>query len=123
MKPSIIMTGLKQVIIARNDLNLGKGKLAAQVAHASLLAALEMKEKNNAWFEQWMQEGMKKIVLKVESQEELGKYFNEIKKEFPAAMIKDAGLTQLTPGTATCIGFGPVPEEKADKHTKNLKLL
>ena len=38
-------------------------------------------------------------------------------------MVHDAGLTQLEPGTATCLGIGPAPSNMIDLVTGGLKLL
>lgn len=118
---------LKQVIAARKDLNMGAGKLAVQVAHASVSCVLQIFDSENKlwkeWLREWVKEGQKKIVVKVFSQEELGNLFNEAKKlGLPSSFINDAGLTQLEPGTATAVGIGPAPEELIDRITGKLKL-
>ena len=59
---------LKQVIVVRQDLDMPKGKLAAQVAHASVGA---INRANKAKQKNWMQQGMKKVVLAVDSEAEL----------------------------------------------------
>ncbi|MEM3793665.1 MAG: peptidyl-tRNA hydrolase, partial [Candidatus Bathyarchaeia archaeon] len=41
----------------------------------------------------------------------------------PAALVRDMGLTQLPPGTATCAGIGPAPEPDLDALVGRLKLL
>ena len=41
----------------------------------------------------------------------------------PPSALKDMGLTQIPPGTITCIGIGPGPTELIDKVTRHLKLL
>lgn len=111
----------KQVIIVRRDLKWGKGKLAAHVAHASLEAAL-MVDRN--LLEEWRKHGAKKVVLRVNSLEELKEIEKKLKKEkIKYVKISDAGLTQLKRGTITCIGIGPIEEEKIDKITGKLKLL
>ena len=41
----------------------------------------------------------------------------------PYFIVKDAGLTQLTPGTTTSVGIGPDLSAVIDKITGDLKLL
>ena len=43
------MAGIKQVIAVRTDLQMGKGKIAAQVAHASLLGAENVRKSSLAF--------------------------------------------------------------------------
>ena len=112
---------MKQVILVRKDLKLPKGKMAAQVAHASVESTLKsVKEKIKAW----RMEGMKKVVLSVENEKELIKY-NQIAKDagLTTALITDAGQTVLKPGTKTTVAIGPDKDEKIDKITSNLKLI
>ncbi len=114
---------LKQVIVIRSDLDLGKGKIAAQVAHASL-SAYRKAELADKWVaRRWEAEGQKKVVLKADSEPELLSLYEKMKKEMPCALIRDAGHTQVEPGTITCFGAGPADEAKIDKYTKDLKLL
>ena len=111
----------KQVILARQDLKLPKGKLAVQVAHASLDVALKSDGKI---VEKWKAQGAKKVVLKVADEKELLKYMSIAENEgLKAALIKDAGHTVLQPGTITCLGIGPDLEEKIDKVTGKLKMV
>jgi len=115
--------GLKQAIIIRSDLGMSKGKMAGQTAHASVSAyALALsREKEDA--HEWEEEGQKKIVLKVGGEEELLALYEQMKREMPCALIRDAGKTQLEPGTITCFGAGPADEATINKYTKELKLL
>lgn len=115
------MTNLKQVILVRADLKLPKGKLAAQCAHASVDAVLKALD---SIVKVWRLQGMAKIVLKVENEKELIKYFQAAKdNNITASLITDAGRTVIAPGTKTCVGIGPAEEEEIDKLTANLKLL
>jgi peptidyl-tRNA hydrolase, PTH2 family len=115
---------MKQVIVARTDLDMGKGKLAAQVAHASLSAADEAARRHEDWYHEWRQEGQAKIVVKAGSEDELRELFKRAKSlRLPAYLVQDKGLTQLEPGTITCLGIGPGPDETIDSVTGKLKLL
>ena len=110
----------KQVIVVRRDLKLSKGKLAAQVAHASLQA---YKKTNDKLRNEWEQEGAKKVILRVENEKELMYICEKAKKEkLACSLIQDAGKTHLARGTTTCAGIGPDKEDRIDKVTKHLKL-
>src|SRR3989338_9458686 len=111
----------KQVILILQDLKLPKGKLAAQVAHASVDAVLKS---NKKMVEEWRKEGMMKVVLKVKDEKELLKYLQWANNgNLVTALITDAGRTVVAPGTKTCVGIGPDTEEKIDKVTGKLVLL
>lgn len=111
----------KQVIVFREDLKLSTGKLAVQAAHASLLA---FKKADKKICIEWEHEGMKKIALQVKNENELLKLFETAKKfMLPAALVKDAGLTEVPAGTTTALGIGPANEKDIDKLTRSLPLL
>jgi len=115
---------MKQAIVVRTDLQMGKGKVAAQVAHASLAAAEAAQERKEGWYREWKREGQAKIVLKVDSLEALDELYMKAKSVgLPASMIEDRGLTQVDPGTVTCLGVGPAPDSEIDRVTGKLKLL
>ncbi|MBN2478338.1 peptidyl-tRNA hydrolase [Candidatus Micrarchaeota archaeon] len=115
---------IKQAIIVRNDLKMGKGKIAAQASHASLASFLKTQNSNPEITEKWLEEGMKKIVLKVDSEKDLLIYFQHCKDSgIPCELIRDAGLTQIKGGSITCFGAGPYYEDDLNKILGRLKLL
>lgn len=112
-------TDLKQVIVVRTDLKLSKGKLAAQVGHAAVSAALRSPNRSS-----WVREGQKKSVLKCGSLDELIKLKEKADNlGLTTAIIEDAGRTQIPSGTITCLGIGPDEDARIDKVTGELKLL
>jgi PTH2 family peptidyl-tRNA hydrolase len=116
--------GFKQAIVVRRDLRIGKGKLASQAAHAAVSAAEEARAKFPGWWSEWIRGGQKKVVLRVEGEGELMALYEESKRRgLPVALVADMGLTQLPPGTITCIGIGPAPERELDGVVGGLKLL
>ncbi|MBN2042221.1 MAG: peptidyl-tRNA hydrolase [Candidatus Aenigmarchaeota archaeon] len=110
----------KQVIIVRKDIKMDKGKIAAQVAHASIEAYKKSDAKEKAG---WESEGSKKVILKVDDLKGLMSIYERVRKKFPCSLIRDAGRTQIEPGTITVLGIGPCEEKEIDKITKHLKLL
>ncbi len=114
----------KLVVVVREDLDLARGKLAVQVAHASVTAALEAKVRAPKWFSAWLREGQKKVVVRVSGLDELTVLRKRaIELKLPNALIEDAGLTVLPPGTTTCLAVGPAPSSLVDHVTGKLKLV
>ncbi|EMA36844.1 peptidyl-tRNA hydrolase Pth2 [Halobiforma nitratireducens] len=111
---------MKQAIVARTDIGMGQGKLAAQVAHASLSA---YERADTRARDQWKDGGQKKVVLKGESERQLHE-LSEIadSKGIPNALVRDAGHTQLEPGTVTALAVGPAADDSVDSVTGDLSL-
>lgn len=113
----------KMVVVARDDLRLSPGKLAVQVAHAAVECSLISKREKPKWFKAWREQGSKKVVVKADKLDDL----YDLKRRAEelgliAEIIKDAGLTEVPPGTETVLGIGPAPSDKVDKITGNLPL-
>ena len=112
---------MKQAIVVRKDIKMGKGKLAAQCCHASLGS---YKRTDRDIVGEWEDDGCAKIVLKVQTLDELF-----VLKETAGRLgisnflVTDAGRTQLPTSTITCLGIGPDTDENIDKVIKDLKLL
>ena len=111
----------KQVVVVRLDLKMSRGKLAAQVAHASMESYKCSPFENQLEWEAW---GSKKVVLRVKGLGEMLGIRKKVReKRLPHALIKDAGKTEVKPGTITALGIGPCESEILDKITGHLKML
>jgi PTH2 family peptidyl-tRNA hydrolase len=99
---------------------MGTGKLAAQVAHASLSAYEDTDDRTR---NSWKGGGQKKAVLKASGESTLFELADKAERQgLPNAIIRDAGHTQLDPGTVTCLAVGPGSEELIDRVTGDLSL-
>jgi PTH2 family peptidyl-tRNA hydrolase len=115
---------VKQVIVLRKDLRVGIGKLISQACHACLEASENAKKRDLVTWNVWQREGAKKVVVRVDSLNELLALNYEVKKlDIPNALIVDRGLTQIPANTPTALGIGPAKEEVIDKITGDLRLL
>lgn len=111
---------MKQAIVARADLGMGEGKLAAQVAHASLQA---YEDADGPTQREWKGSGQKKVVLQVNGESALHELAEQARIEgLPHAIVTDAGHTQLEPGTTTTLAVGPGSDERIDAVTGDLDL-
>ncbi|MFH1424516.1 MAG: peptidyl-tRNA hydrolase Pth2 [archaeon] len=111
----------KQAIVLRKDLKLSLGKAIAQACHASIEASSKAEPGDR---EAWHSEGSKKVVLEAKTLEDLQKLFQAAKDAgLAVALIKDAGLTEIPPGTITAIAIGPNKENAIDKITGELPLV
>jgi PTH2 family peptidyl-tRNA hydrolase len=114
----------KMVIAVRSDLDMGKGKIAGQVAHAAVALILDHPIYSriiNEWYEQ---DNQTKVIVKVNSLDELLELEkNAIDNGFRTKIIHDMGKTQIVANTITCLGIGPDESEDMDRISKHLKLL
>ncbi|XP_076177419.1 peptidyl-tRNA hydrolase 2, mitochondrial [Ptiloglossa arizonensis] len=116
----------KMVLIVRSDIRMGKGKTAAQCAHAAVECYRQAVDntKYKQMYEIWLLTGQPKIVLRIPDEKGLMSLaYNARKAGLIIAMIKDAGRTQLSPGTISALGIGPGPKQVIDDLTSNLQLL
>ena len=112
---------MKQVIVVNESLRLPRGKLAAQVAHASVAGFLAS---SSTVQQAWLDAGMPKVVLSASSEQEvIALYQKAVSADLPAQIIKDAGKTVLESGTLTCASIGPASIIEIDGVTKHLKLV
>lgn len=116
----------KMIFIVNMDLNMGRGKQCAQVAHAALGLYLKIQQSNNNEDQfkiyQWLSMGQKKIVVKGDDLQHLEKIQAEAEKvKLPTLLVADAGCTQIAPGSKTVLGIFGTDEELS--FTRSLKLL
>lgn len=135
---------VKQVIIMRKDLNMRKGKMCAQAAHASMKVLLELmtvdhvydwrmadfeERKLKCWklgpLSKWLNGSFTKICVSVSSELELEEIYNKaLEKDIPVAMIVDAGKTEFNGvSTKTCCAIGPHWTTELNEITGKLALL
>lgn len=127
---------MKQVIILRKDLNMRKGKMVAQGAHASLSVILDRlslhddgslvmnEEQVTIDMLEWINGDMTKICVSVDSEQELLDIYNKAKElKLPCSLIKDLGYTEFKEPTYTAVAIGPGNIDLINSITKNLKLL
>jgi PTH2 family peptidyl-tRNA hydrolase len=129
------MSNVKMVIVVRKDLSMRKGKLAAQVAHASMKFLIDNNDCTQAnklevclssEEAEWMFGGsFAKVVVGCDSEEELNNLlFKANLANIQACPIIDEGRTEFNGvPTLTCAAFGPAESEDLDPITGNLKLL
>jgi len=141
----------KQVIVVRKDLNMRKGKMVAQGAHASLKVIVdqlkrlprvgsgftgslpserkyhefELEVLKDSALDAWLSGRFTKICVYVNSEDELLAVYNQAQTAgLMCSLIMDAGLTEFggVP-TMTCCAIGPDWPEDIDKITGKLPLL
>ncbi len=115
---------LTMVFIARKDLKLSAGKLAAQVGHATAECVTKAERTEPRMLDRYMRVGQRKVVCQAANEDELRRLFGEAKNAgIIASLITDAGHTEIPAGTVTVVGLGPNERDKIDTITGSLPLL
>jgi len=114
----------KMVLVVRDDLRLGKGKIAAQCCHATLGLYRHVQRTQPARLAGWEGGGEAKVVVRAKDLQQLQELASAASAVgLPTYMVQDAGRTQVAPGTATVLAIGPAPEAEVDAITGGLRLL
>jgi peptidyl-tRNA hydrolase, PTH2 family len=123
----------KQVIVMRKDLNMRKGKMIAQGAHASLKVLLDAGAVEGDRFTlaltpgmaKWLGGRFTKVCVSVDSEAALDAIVEKARAAgVPCALVVDAGQTEFhgVP-TKTCCAVGPAWTDEVDAVTGGLPLL
>ncbi|HXY46672.1 MAG TPA: aminoacyl-tRNA hydrolase [Thermoplasmata archaeon] len=112
------------VLILRGELRLTAGKAAVQVAHAAVMLVDQATARQRAPLDAWRAQGQKKIALVLPALDDLERIERSARtRGIPIVWVKDAGLTEVPPGTVTCLGLGPALAADIDPITGELPLL
>lgn len=113
---------MKLALVVRTDLDMGRGKIAAQVAHAAVAATLA--SLGGAVCYGWLEAGQPKVVLKATTADQLDEIIRQARAAgLPVQLVHDAGRTQVQAGTLTCCAIGPAESQRIDTVTAGLSLL
>ncbi|ETW04466.1 peptidyl-tRNA hydrolase [Aphanomyces invadans] len=114
----------KMVLVVRNDLKMGKGKVAAQCGHATLGAYKRAVKRTPHAIECWETLGQAKVALKVESEGEMMELASRAKDlGLVHYIVVDAGRTQIASNSRTVLAVGPAPIGAINNLTGHLKLM
>jgi PTH2 family peptidyl-tRNA hydrolase len=127
------MRTAKQVIVMRKDLNMRKGKMIAQGAHAALAVFLRRAGRTEDRLSidmtpamaAWVSAAFTKVCVGVTSEEQLlAVYQRAVDAGLSCALITDSGRTEFggVP-TRTCCAIGPDWTDEVDAITGELPLL
>jgi PTH2 family peptidyl-tRNA hydrolase len=116
--------GYKMVLVVRGELRLTPGKAAVQVAHAAVMLVESGRKRYAVALDAWFAGGQKKIAVvapNLDAMESLHRIARA--NGMNTAVVEDAGLTEVPPGTKTVLGIGPAKAEEIDAITGDLDLL
>ncbi|XP_012844119.1 PREDICTED: peptidyl-tRNA hydrolase 2, mitochondrial isoform X1 [Erythranthe guttata] len=118
-----IIEDFKMVLVVRNDLKMGKGKIAAQCSHATLGLYKKILNRAPKSLNRWEMCGQVKVVVKIESEDDMLVLQERAKSlNLPTHVTIDAGRTQIAPNSRTVMAvLGPA--DLVDDVTGGLKLL
>lgn len=115
---------LKMVLVVRQDLKMGAGKIASQCAHAATGMYSELMQSQRSLLRQWELCGQPKIVVTCKNQQEMNKLKEAAENiGLPTFVVADAGRTQVSAGSKTVLAIGPGSKASVDSITRKLRLL
>ncbi|GAB2234156.1 hypothetical protein Drorol1_Dr00003393 [Drosera rotundifolia] len=114
----------KMVLVVRQDLKMGTGKIASQCAHAATGMYAELMQSQRSVLRQWELCGQPKIVVTCKNQQEMSKLRDAADSiGLPTFVVADAGRTQVAAGSKTVLVIGPGRKAAVDSVTGKQRLL
>ncbi|XP_076899155.1 uncharacterized protein LOC143552940, partial [Bidens hawaiensis] len=115
---------LKMVLVVRQDLKMGQGKVASQCAHAATGLYSKLMQSHQNLLRRWERCGQAKIVVTCKNQQEMNKLLEEAERiGLPTYVVADAGRTQVSAGSKTVLAIGPGYKSIVDSVTGKQRLL
>lgn len=119
-------------IVVRESLNMGPGKIGAQIGHGvGMLMGRYFWMENDPGFDkygihrpkreitkEWLLSSYRKAVLKADDKE-----WEKLKQELDVFLVRDAGLTEVDPGSETVLVLWPMRKSERPKIVKRLQAL
>lgn len=100
-----------------------RGKMASQAGHAFVNAYWDAEQNFPEDAKKYKtSEHVVKITLYVDNEDELSKLLDAYSGVCGTSLIKDVGFTIFKEPTITCLGIGPIHEDKIGEDLKQLKL-
>lgn len=116
-------------LVARTDLHMSPGKLAAQVGHGVQLAMRQAEHADlggfAGWLDQWENGDYPKVVLggdKRDFEKLCAKAAEDADLFFSMVKVIDNGRTEIPAGSMTVLAFVPMPKSRAKQWVGRLRL-
>jgi PTH2 family peptidyl-tRNA hydrolase len=108
-------------VVVRTDFHMGRGKIASLVADTALAVTVSGGARA---VRGWLRAGRGTIVLRVSGEDRLcGLGQQALNRGLPALLVRDAGHTQVAPGSAVCLAIGPATAKRVEAVTRGLRLM
>ena len=115
----------KMVILIRSDLAMSPGKVASQCVHAALGCVRQFTSTITfeAKLQAWESTGEKVVCLRCDTLADMQTCLNAARTQnIPVHAVRDAGRTEIAPGSITCLAIGPDKTTRIDGVTGTLRL-
>lgn len=106
-----------QYHVVNKELNMSKGKVAAQVGHGSTTYAVHFNDTER--FKEWFKSNQKKVILSGK-EKDLYKLMNDV---MDCVEVRDNGLTEIPSGSFTVVTLPLMTKEEASQFVKRLQTL
>lgn len=100
-----------------------RGKMLTQAGHAIQCADWDSAQRFPEALQEYKNsDHIRKITVRVDTDEELLELATAYRDKCGVGIIKDAGFTVFTEPTLTCVGIGPIHQDDIDNDLSTLKL-